>query len=57
MRSALWPLQADLFKGLSTDEELDRRVTGVFDAVPKVQQKRYVTMGDDDVSPFKTETS
>ncbi|ASF27847.1 tail protein [Bacillus amyloliquefaciens] len=57
MRSALWPLQAALFKRLSTDEELNGRVTGVFDAVPKDQQKPYVTMGDDDVSPFKTKTS
>ncbi|KXZ17894.1 phage tail protein [Bacillus nakamurai] len=57
MRSALWPLQAALFKRLSTDEELNGRVTGVFDAVPKDQQKPYVTMGDDDVSPFETKTS
>ena len=50
-------VQAALFKRLSTDEELNGRVTGVFDAVPKDQQKPYVTMGDDDVSPFKTKTS
>ncbi|GED03065.1 DUF3168 domain-containing protein [Bacillus atrophaeus] len=57
MRSALWPLQAAIFERLSTDEELNVRVTGVFDAVSKDQQKPYVTMGDDDVAPFETKTS
>ncbi|MDA7028456.1 DUF3168 domain-containing protein [Bacillus sp. CLL-7-23] len=57
MRSALWPLQTAIFKRLSSDKELNARITGVFDAVSKGQKKPYVTMGDDDVMPFDTKTS
>nr|WGD92767.1 DUF3168 domain-containing protein [Bacillus subtilis] len=57
MRSAMWPLQMAIFQRLSTDKELNARVTGVLDAVSKDQKKPYVTTGDDDVSPFETKTS
>ncbi len=57
MRSAVWPLQMAIFQRLSTDKELNARVTGVLDAVSKDQKKPYVTTGDDDVSPFETKTS
>ncbi|WP_434813787.1 tail completion protein gp17 [Bacillus halotolerans] len=57
MRSAMWPLQTAIFQRLSTDEELNARVTGVLDAVSKDQKKPYVTTGDDDVSSFETKTS
>ncbi|MDL2028997.1 DUF3168 domain-containing protein [Bacillus subtilis] len=57
MRSAMWPLQTAIFQRLSTDKELNARVTGVLDAVSKDQIKPYVTTGDDDVLPFETKTS
>lgn len=57
MKTALLALQTALYNRLSNDSAINKKVTGVFDAVPKKQEFPYVTLGEDTMVDYSTKTN
>jgi hypothetical protein len=57
MKTALWPTQVMLYQRLSSDVDLNAKITGVYDEVSSTAVFPYVTIGEQVVNPFKTKNS
>lgn len=57
MKTALLPLQISLFNRLSNDADLSKKVTGVFDSMPKNQSYPYISLGEDTANDWSTKTT
>lgn len=57
VQTALPYIQTGLYKSLTAHKPLMDRITGVYDAVAEDQVYPYVTLGEQNPSPFDTKTS